>query len=101
VRCQTDNADWSVFLIEVRAISCGPEKMAMAALLGLAVHSYCLRPARLALTIFQTRWARGTFAGDLGWGGFYLVAYVGRATNILLMRSCLNRRTAPADNFYL
>jgi len=45
--------------------------MARAALLGLAVHAYCLRPSRLALTIFQARWARDAFAEGFGLVGLY------------------------------
>jgi hypothetical protein len=51
-------------------LSRGPEKMARAALLGLAVHAYCLRPSRLALTIFQARWAREPLLGAWAWAGF-------------------------------
>lgn len=43
-----------------------PEKTAMAALLGLAVLTVLSSPARLALAIFQARWARGALVLGAG-----------------------------------
>lgn len=54
----------------------GPEKMSMAALLGLAVLIVLSSPARLALAIFQARWARGAFVQGAGLFFLLLIAEV-------------------------
>jgi hypothetical protein len=46
--------------------------MAMAALLGLAVLIVLSSPARLALAIFQARWARGAWVCG---GGVFLLSF--------------------------